>query len=90
MGVENEKKLYNTSVYDIVLPQNDPREYELLCVCTENVSLRDTQTVRASVSNIWDWGSGGFSVYCADVLVVPAGIDTAKTTVCVGGGGFFI
>lgn len=45
---------------------------------------RESQRVQVrAMSNIWDWGSGGFSVYFADVLMVPAGIDTAKTTKCV-------
>lgn len=38
-----------------------------------------------AMSNIWDGGSGGFSVYCADVLTLPAGTHTAESTerVCV-------
>lgn len=32
----------------------------------------------SSVCNILNWGSGGFSVYCADVLMAPAGIDAPK------------
>lgn len=72
-------------------------EYRLLCVWSvcvhawerererEMATNRESQGVKlcANVSNILDWSSGGFSVYCADVLMVPAGIDTTKMTTCV-------